>query len=177
MTGTTHVVLAVATFGVQQYFTGIGLHPWGACMIVIGALAPDIDGQGIIVRPGRWFVLLVGKSIASWLSYPTLALSAAVEAAFGHRGLLHTPFFLGCLAVTAYVMQYEWLTFLSWGYATHIIGDLCTVAGIPLLGPFSWKRFRILGVRNGSFGERAVRMLVVIMAVLWAGRHVIAFAL
>jgi membrane-bound metal-dependent hydrolase YbcI (DUF457 family) len=76
-----------------------------------------------------------------------------------------------------YVLDREWLAFFSWGYATHIIGDLCTVAGIPLLGPFSWRRYRILRVRNGSFGEKAVTAAVIIMAVLYAGRQVLAFAL
>jgi membrane-bound metal-dependent hydrolase YbcI (DUF457 family) len=169
MTGTAHVVLALATVSVQQHFTGLDFSPLGGLMIVIGSLAPDLDGQGLIARPGRWVRHWVGKSCAEWLSAPFLLLSSCVRSTFGHRGFLHTPFWVVCMSLFGCAMGLEWLVFLSWGYATHIFGDLCTVAGVPLLGPLSWRRYRILRIRTGSVGELVVVLGVFVLSLLWSG--------
>jgi membrane-bound metal-dependent hydrolase YbcI (DUF457 family) len=169
MTGATHVVLALGTLGVQRYCTGLDLSPVGLAMIVVGALAPDLDGQGLIARPGRLCRRWIGRRWATLLNVPFLALSGWVRASFGHRGLLHTPFFAACLALLGAGMNLEWLIFFSWGYVTHLVGDLCTVAGIPVLGPYSWARYRILSVKTGSRGEIVVASILILVCILWAG--------
>ena len=168
MTGATHVVLALGTLGVQSYFTGYNLTPLGMVMILFGALAPDIDGGGLVARPGKLFRPWVGRKGAAAINAPGLFISDVARDVFGHRGFLHTPFFAACMALVGIMFGLEWLIFFTWGYVTHIFGDFCTVAGIPVFGPFSWERYRLMSVRNGTLGETAVAILLIVASIIWS---------
>ena len=168
MTGATHIVLALGTLGVQRWFTGLELTPSGIVMVVVGALAPDLDGQGLIARPGRLLTRWIGRRAAGWVNAPFLLLSGMVRSQFGHRGLLHTPFLVVCMGLIASIWQLDWMLFFAWGYSTHIVGDLCTVSGIPVFGPYRWQRYRVMSVRTGTYGEVIVAAVLIGLSVLWS---------
>lgn len=153
MTAATHVLVALASVGLERSFTGLAPSLFSLPWIVLGSLAPDIDNQGAIVRWSCWLRPLVGKPIARAIEAPLLALSGFIRSIFGHRGLFHTPIFCALLFAAGTVLKWEWLIHFAWGYATHIGADCCTVSGVPLLGPFSKRRFSILPIRTGSVGE------------------------
>lgn len=166
MTAATHVLVALASVGLERYFTGVAPSFFSLPVIILGSLAPDIDNAGAIVRWGRWVRPLVGRTVAGAIDAPLLAISAVVRAIFGHRGFLHTPIFCALLFVAGTVLGWEWLIHFAWGYATHIAIDCCTVSGVPLLGPFNKGRFSILPIRTGSMGEWvAVGTVLTVLAV------------
>ncbi len=161
MTGATHVLVAAATVGLQHHVTGLAPTPWGIVLILVGSLLPDLDGQGTITRPGRWIRRWVWRGWARALDSCVLSLSRWIRSCLGHRGFLHTPICLVLMSTCGVAWGWNWLVFLSWGYATHLAVDLCTVRGIPLFGPLSRKRYRIMAIRTGSPMEAAFALILV----------------
>ncbi|RKO61839.1 metal-dependent hydrolase [Caldibacillus debilis] len=109
----------------------------------LGGLLPDID------HPGS----TLGRR-ARILSYPINKLA-------GHRGITHTLLALVLLSYLLFVIS-GWIP-IAWkgyglvffigiiiGYASHLVLDMLTVSGIPLLYPFSSKMIRIAGLRTGK---------------------------
>jgi len=173
MTAATHVLVALASVGLERCFTGLAPSLLSLPIIVLGSLAPDVDNQGAIVRWGRWLEPWVGESIASMIEAPLLALSDITRSVFGHRGFLHTPIFCAILFTAGGVLKWEWLIHFAWGYATHIAADCCTVSGVPLLGPFDNRRVSILPIRTGSMGELVVVGAVLVVLALTTWRSVL----
>jgi len=112
------------------------LHP-----LIIGAGAAL--GGLLVVGP------LVGRSVLHGIRY----------GAGGHRRLTHS-FVLGAILAGGAYMLWQWsysvwgIVFgsLAWGLGLHVIGDIVTVAGVPLLFPFSHKRVG-LPLRIARYGE------------------------
>ena len=52
MTAPTHIVTGLATVVVVGRVTGVTPDAVSLMAIVFGSLAPDIDGKGVITRPG-----------------------------------------------------------------------------------------------------------------------------
>lgn len=108
---------------------------------VMGVMVPDLDAVESKIKHVKL------RSIK-----PFVPITGAINAEFGHRGLLHslwgwvgwTILILPLGAVTSWLC----LTALSLGYASHLVGDACTRTGIPLLYP-SKKQFNLLppGIR------------------------------
>ncbi len=120
---------------------------------MVGALLPDID------HPSSWLgrrLTLVSRPIA-WL--------------FGHRGVTHSLLGLSgvCYAAFSTLTHPElglwlpWLFGLCVGYASHIVGDWLTPAGVPLLWPVRHHFSAPLPVFNGKFAESLM------MTGLWFG--------
>ena len=161
MTAATHVVVALASISIYESYFGGNASLLSLPVIVLGSLAPDIDNSGAIVRWRRWIKPFVGNLLADAIERALLGVSEVVRSIFGHRGFLHTPVFCSLLFAAGAVTGWEWVTHFAWGYATHLAADMCTVAGIPLLGPFRRERVSLLPIRTGSAGE-----LVAVCAVL-----------
>lgn len=173
MTAATHVLVALATVGLERSVTGLAPSLYSLPLIVVGALAPDIDNKGAIVRWSRWLQPWVGKTAARAIEAPVLALSGIIRSLFGHRGFLHTPIFCALLFAAGAVLEWEWLIHFAWGYATHLATDCCTVSGVPLLGPFSKVRVSVLPIRTGSVGELIAVGAVLIVFALTTWRSVL----
>lgn len=173
MTAATHVIVALASVGLECSFTGLAPSLCSLPFIVLGSLAPDIDNQGAIVRWSFWLRPWVGKTMARGIEAPVLALSGVIRSVFGHRGFLHTPIACALLFAAGTVLDYEWLIHFAWGYATHIAADCCTVSGVPLLGPFSKRRVSILPIRTGSVGELVAVGTVLTVLALTTWRSVL----
>lgn len=100
-------------------------------LAALGALVPDIDKRGsMISRKFRLTSYVVSKSC-------------------GHRGIMHAPIVMTLLWLfTSTIVPSFWsvcLTGLYVGIMSHIILDGLTPMGIPLLYPFTKKKFRLGG--------------------------------
>jgi inner membrane protein len=105
-------------------------------------------------------------------AWPGRALATIIARIFGHRTLTHSVLGVGVLgAGLAFIPRLPgfcyWAVIL--GCVTHILGDMLTVSGVPVLWPHkaSWgigfKRFRM---RTGGHMEQLiVTPLLVVLAV------------
>lgn len=126
----------------------------------LAALLPDIDHP---------------SSTLGQLIYP---VSTLISTIFGHRGFTHSILALACVMYALIKLAPSpahsiWITVISVGYLTHLVGDVITPAGLPLLYPIK-KRFATpLTIIAGGFGESVVVVLYVLFAtVLYTNWHV-----
>lgn len=87
-------------------------------------------------------------------------ISYVVNTVFGHRGFTHTIFSLILLSYLLFIIS-GWIpvsikgfalamfTGIIIGYSSHLLLDMLTVSGIPLLYPFSNRMFRVARLRTG----------------------------
>ncbi|CAM8357672.1 Metal-dependent hydrolase [Klebsiella quasipneumoniae subsp. quasipneumoniae] len=93
--------------------------------------------------------------------------------AFGHRGFTHSLLAVfGALTLfylkvpDSWIVPADALQGLVLGYLSHILADMLTPAGVPLLWPCRWRfRLPILAPRKGNQLERALCMALFIYAV------------
>ncbi|MBX7490671.1 metal-dependent hydrolase [Helicobacter turcicus] len=135
--------------------------------VTLGALLPDID------EPNS----TIGKK--------TLGISNAIKALFGHRGLTHSITFIVGLGILLLVLSAFGAEMLSgiplvsgfvkglddavlevfifgilFGCVLHLMGDMLTPSGVPLLLPFSTRNFHLtptfLRFKTGGIWDYAV---------------------
>lgn len=146
MNGITHKI-GGASAGIITYSlisTEFGLPLMAVCISssILGSLVPDIDEPNSIA----------GKKAK--------LLSKSFKFIFGHRGIIHTPLFLGILVGVYWVIgkkyippdylnyaNYAMLSF-SVGYISHLFLDMLTPQGIMLLFPLTKYHFKLIGLRN-----------------------------
>jgi len=81
-----------------------------------------------------------------------------------HRGLMHTlilPAFL--FASTYYITEPTFKIFVTGitiGYLTHLIADMLTARGCPVLFPFTKKNIRFLKITTGTFPEYIAALIL-----------------
>lgn len=122
---------------------------------VLTCLLPDIDHPKSVV----------GQRL-KWIAVP-------VARAFGHRGFTHSLLAVfGALALFCLklpqnaVIPPDALQGMVLGYLSHILADMITPAGVPLLWPCRWRfRVPILLPRKGNQLERALCMALFAWAV------------
>ncbi|VTM13957.1 membrane protein [Klebsiella pneumoniae] len=93
--------------------------------------------------------------------------------AFGHRGFTHSLLAVfGALTLfylkvpDSWIVPADALQGLVLGYLSHILADMLTPAGVPLLWPCRWRfRLPILAPRKGNQLERALCMVLFVYAV------------
>lgn len=159
MVGKTHDIIGFATLlTAAALFPPEGLNGYtlSACIIgnVVGSLIPDIDGAGNRL----WDLLPAGNFVGKF----------ARKIFFRHRTITHS-LLGGFLLVkglqwllpklfNAQYIDYN-LVFISImiGYVAHLIADMMTKDGIPLLFPFKWyfgiPPLSFLRLRTGGFIE------------------------
>ena len=93
----------------------------------IGSLLPDIDHPRALISS-----FIPGGFIFSWIMG-------------GHRGITHTILAGFVAGGLAYLITDHWYIALALavGWFTHLLGDMLTPSGVPLLLPFQW-RMRLL---------------------------------
>lgn len=128
---------------------------------VLTCLLPDID------HPKSF----LGQRIP-WIARPVARM-------FGHRGFTHS-----LLAVFAgltlfylkipdgWLLPADAIQGMVLGYLSHILADMLTPAGVPLLWPCRWRfRFPIVTTQKGNHLERIVCMAFFALA-LWMPQNV-----
>ena len=124
--------------------------------VVIGVLLPDIEGNGVITRPGKILRQLIGQILADLIDLLAGIIAFALRMTFGHRGFLHSLFVPALIFIVSSELQNTWLGWLAFGYTIHIAGDFFTESGVQLFSPFTKDRFSIPLFRTGSIAELAV---------------------
>lgn len=100
--------------------------------VSLGALLPDID------EPQS----LIGRK--------TLGISNFIKFFFGHRGFTHSLLFVALLSIVLAALSHFGIlplvvcVGLALGCLLHLVGDMMTPSGVPLLMPFSLNNHHIL---------------------------------
>ncbi|NKI75562.1 metal-dependent hydrolase [Dickeya sp. CFBP 2040] len=161
MTAEGHLLFAVASaiFAKKAELspalaTGDWWHIIPAAMLT--ALLPDIDHPKSIL----------GQRL-KWISVPIARLC-------GHRGFTHSllAIFIGIYIIrtrlpAGWPLPGDVYHAMIVGYLSHIVADMLTTAGVPLLWPCRW-RFR-LPILNSDKGNQLERLLCLglILFMLW----------
>lgn len=161
MTAEGHIIFAIASaiFAKRAELTPVlASADWWhlAPAALLTCLLPDID------HPKS----LLGQRL-KWISQP-------IARAFGHRGFTHS---LLAVAVSLWLFQInvpaDWLLpadvlqGMTLGYLSHIVADMLTPAGVPLLWPIRMRfRFPLLNSQKGNQLERVLCLALVGYA-LW----------
>lgn len=125
----------------------------------LGSLVPDIDEPN------------------STLGRKVKLLSKGIKVIFGHRGILHTPFFLILVSVGLFfalkqcpeeylVLATQASIFFIIGYLSHLVLDTLTPAGIMLLYPFSKNKMGIIGMK-GKYRDILVSAICILILLLF----------
>lgn len=161
MTAEGHIIFAIASaiFAKRAELTPVlASADWWHLVpaALLTCLLPDID------HPKS----LLGQRL-KWISQP-------IARAFGHRGFTHS---LLAVAVSLWLFQVnvpaDWLLpadvlqGMTLGYLSHIVADMLTPAGVPLLWPIRMRfRFPLLNSQKGNQLERVLCLALVGYA-LW----------
>ena len=115
--------------------------------MILGALGGWLWGQSDTSPPFPALALALGGAALGLLVGPLLGgpvLRMVHRASGGHRHLTHSltlVLVLGVAAWLGWLLHSYWLAVvlaaLVWGELLHLIGDVVTPAGVPLLYPFS----------------------------------------
>lgn len=141
MNGKQHMKLGVAVGISGALFLKADM--FSCCMYaagtIIGAILPDIDSP--TSRLGRCVPIL----------------SKVLNKGFGHRGLFHSPVFLGIISGVYWFFKIRYNIYNQYflfgiltGDLLHLLQDMMTIGGIPLFYPFSRKKFSIGCFKSGS---------------------------
>jgi len=154
MMGRNHVATGVLTGSGAAWLAQ--LNPGQAAAFIgitsVCALLPDFDHPDAI-----------GPRAFGW---PGRTLAWLIGTIFGHRGITHSVLGVGLLSAgLAFVPHLP--AFCYWavilGCVTHILGDMCTVSGVPVFWPFG-RCFRVGVMRTGHYFE--TQILTPILAVV-----------
>jgi inner membrane protein len=146
----THFVM-----GLAAGYLVAGPEPVMLAAAGVASVLPDID------HPAS----KVGRSVP--------VVPTVTRIAFGHRGMLHS--LLAALAVglvVALVGGHNLGMAVFAGYLAHLVGDMLTPSGVPLLWPLPL-RLRVPLVHTGGIIERLLVFPVAAVAVvIWVGKDV-----
>ena len=160
MTGPTHILIGISSGIGFSYATSISPSLAQLLLLVIGSIAPDIDGNGMITRPGKRLKKVLPSILSKILDLIFINFGRLVNLLFGHRGFTHWPIL--AIGVIAYSMvnSHPLLFWFGLGYLSHILGDFLTTEGVPMLAPISKKRFNLTEMKTGSTAEIIVAILL-----------------
>lgn len=165
----------------------------GLVMVLVGSLLPDIDHPKSVINKyilpfsnklTKVFIYASLGVIILWYDYlnpgepifKALAVAFLIIAISTHRnGLTHSipgmilySFIAGYIG-NAYSLQYLTYYFMV-GFGMHLVCDMFTNRGIPLLYPFSKKKFKFpftykTGSKTGAIIENLIIAVGLILAV------------
>ncbi len=163
MTAPSHIVTGLASVVIVGHVSGVTPNAVSLLAFIIGSLAPDIDGEGSITRPGIILWRFVGPAIANILDSVFELISAVIKLVFCHRGFIHSPIVACGIIGLGFTINQTWLMWFGGGYGAHLLGDAMTAGGIPMWSPISSRRVSLSGMRTGS---RTEHMFAAVLLVL-----------
>ncbi len=157
MMAQAHMVAGATSWAVYSFYVTPALYStWEQTVVYMGAcsfaaLLPDID------HPSS----TLGQRI-----YP---ISKLISMVFGHRGFTHSLLaLLGVIYVLSIIAPSHessiWITVVSVGYLSHLVGDVITPAGLPLLYPMKRRFTTPWTIEAGGFGEKVVVIFYALFA-------------
>lgn len=170
MVGKTHDIIGFATLVIGAAIfppEQLNAYTFSACIIgnVVGSLLPDLDDAGNRL----WDLLPAGNFVAKF----------ARKIFFRHRTLTHSIlggfllykglwWLLPRILNPSYVDVHLVFISIAIGYVAHLLADMLTKDGIPLLFPFKWyfgiPPLSFLRIRTGGFIETFIVFPGVIIA-------------
>ncbi|WP_392588583.1 metal-dependent hydrolase [Serratia ureilytica] len=126
---------------------------------LLTSLLPDIDHpKSVLGQRLRWLAIPIAR-------------------AFGHRGFTHSLLAIaGGMALFQLDVPRSWpipadaLHAMIIGYFSHLLADMLTPAGVPLLWPCRWRfRLPLLNSQKGNQLERVLCLCLVAFAICWQG--------
>lgn len=166
MTGPTHALFGLALTVALADTTGLLPSAPQLLLVLLGSIAPDIDGEGSVTKPGKILNRLVPRGTARMLDDFGQILSKIIHCFSHHRGIFHAPI-MGLIMIGAGLyFEMFWLFWFGFGYLSHIIADSLTMGGIPAFGPFKQNMYSLLRIRTGSLREGLFFILLSIYLVL-----------
>lgn len=166
MTGPTHAITGLATVVAIGRLTPVAPDVLALLTVLCGVLAPDIDGNGVITRPGTILRRLVGRTIGDLIDFVVGIFVGALHLVFEHRGFIHSPMLALAMLVTGIGFAIDWLVWFSVGYTIHLIADAFTATGIPFFSPFSTVRVSYARVRVGGGTELIFAIVLLLLTCL-----------
>ena len=148
MLGRTHIIggltVAAATISYTNMDLVSGVAFAGLC--TVGSLLPDIDHPNSII----------GKSVPF--------ISKPLSKIFGHRKAFHAP---ATYALIAYAMLYYGVSpLITWGLmfgvASHLLLDMLTKGGVPLLWPILPSKTKLTFASTGGGFEAFCGFMMVL---------------
>lgn len=125
---------------------------------VIGSLLPDIDHKG------------------SYIGRRAKITSSLISSLFEHRGATHSPIiitsfmFILNLLFSKFVASGPIVTIVFLGFyvgmMSHVLLDMVTKGGVPLLLPISKKKFSLTNIKTGSLGEQLIMTGLVLVSLV-----------
>ena len=102
-------------------------------------------------------------------------LSAPIARAFGHRGFTHSLLAVaGGIFLLRIHFPHDWVIpadafhAMIIGYLSHILADMLTPAGVPLLWPCRWRfRLPLINSQKGNQLERTLCLMLVGLTLFW----------
>ncbi len=161
MTGPTHVLIGLSAVVLCGHAAELTPTPLGLFAVIVGSLAPDIDGESSIRRPGFLIKPFVGWRVSNAFDDFFEVFAKLVSKLLGHRGVLHAPLLGFTLLCASGLGGIAWLYWFGLGYSFHIYGDYMTFAGVPVFSPFSTKTYSGSNLRVGSRQEKLLALLLV----------------
>ena len=143
MNGTQHIVIGAGTVLATNYFVhAFPFEPLPVAIAtgaaIVGALLPDVDQNNSTIRQKTGTAR--GQGPLGCLGWIGGIVAAALG---GHRGFTHTLVAVAVLtfALWKIVPGFQFYDFAFWtGYVSHIIADMLTEGGVPLLWPLTSRR-------------------------------------
>ena len=167
MTGPSHIVVGIASSVSYSLYSGVSPSAAHFLVLLVGSLAPDIDGGGSITRPGtilrRFFPWRIVKIFDSF----GLALGAIVQSFTSHRGFFHWPILALFMIFGGLVFDRLWLFWFGLGYLSHILADFFTKGGVPMLAPISLERRNLTSFKSGSWIEACFSFWLFVYSVVY----------
>jgi inner membrane protein len=121
-------------------------------IVSVSSLLPDMDHPG--------------ARLPRALGWPGRVIAWTIGSLFGHRGITHSVVGVGLLSAgLAFTPRLPMFCYVAviLGCVVHILGDMLTVSGVPLLWPLE-RCYRFGWMRTGGFFETEI--LTPVLAVL-----------
>ncbi|AFY71955.1 Protein of unknown function DUF457, transmembrane (plasmid) [Thalassoporum mexicanum PCC 7367] len=158
MMATSHMPFALSCYWLFSLAIGRPVFILDSLVALFAGLLPDIDHP------------------RSALGRKLPFISVPLSAIFGHREFTHsllavaivTGALIYFLSDPRYSQWYWVITPLCIGYLSHILGDLLTPPGVPLLYP--WKRkYTLNAFTTGDIKEKIAVGIFTLAVLLWGG--------
>ncbi|NLF24257.1 MAG: metal-dependent hydrolase [Deltaproteobacteria bacterium] len=166
MVGPSHAIFALAATVAVGRTTGITPDRLGLFCVLIGALLPDIDGRGSITKPGTLLKRVLPRFAVVFFNWIGQMVAELVQMISKHRGFFHWPLLALILMLVGYRYGLSWMSWLGFGYLTHILGDALTHEGVPFFAPWSRRSYGLGLFKTSSWTEALLDAFLLIFIVV-----------
>lgn len=153
MQGYNHVAGGVVFTGIFASFHDVNVFSQPSLIgaTVFCALLPDVDHVSSTI--GKVF-------------YP---IASYLNTRFGHRTITHSLIFFACFLCAIWLLPRGYFVCCGYAFGSHLLFDMCTRSGVPLLYPFSRRPFVLPanpGMRLSSTDHRGELVVLAVFILI-----------